>query len=98
MPSYHVHSTGSARSVGPRRIFKKYTFADGTVVYSRSIQEAIRLAKKPTEIPVLDPTAVIPMDADTKPVRKGTATGGSGGGTGVLNLTPSTKVTVGNPG
>jgi hypothetical protein len=106
MPSYHMPSTGSARSVGPRRIRKQYTFADGTVVYSRSIQEAARLAGKLGEIPVLQPDAVPPVDADIKPVRRGTGGpgpgpglgGGGGGGGGGPTVTPSTTATAGTPG
>ena len=104
MPSYHMPSTGSARSVGVRRIRKQYTFADGTVVYSRSIQEAARLAGKPNEIPTLQPNAVIPPNADIQPVVRGTGgppkvtpgAGGGGGGGGIP--TPTTKATAGTPG
>ena len=102
MPSYHMPSTGSARSVGVRRIRKQYTFADGTVVYSRSIQEAARLAGKPNEIPTLQPDAVIPLNADIQPVVQttggppGPKPGGGGGGGGIP--TPTTKATAGTPG
>ena len=92
MPSYHMPSTGSARSVGVRRIRKQYTFADGTVVYSRSIQEAARLAGKPNEIPTLQPDAVIPANADIQPVVRGT------GGPPTPTVTPSTAATAGIPG
>jgi hypothetical protein len=86
-------STGSARSVGTRRIRKQYTFADGTVVYSRSIQEAARLAGFPNEVPTLQPNAVIPMNADVQPVRKA---GGGPPGPGTTGTT--TGVTAGQPG
>jgi hypothetical protein len=85
-------STGSARSVGPRRIRKQYTFADGTVVYSRSIQEAARLAGKLGEIPVLQPNAVPPVDADIKPVRK------AGGGPPPPGTPTITAAAAGIPG
>jgi len=97
MPSYHMPSTGSARSVGVRRIRKQYTFADGTMVYSRSIQEAARLAGKPNETPTLQPNAVIPANADVQPVVRGTGgppkvTPGAGGGA------TTTKAAAGTPG
>jgi hypothetical protein len=53
MTSYHVNRTGSQRSVGPRRVPKKYTFADLTEVISKSVFGAKRLANKLGEIPVV---------------------------------------------
>lgn len=51
MSGYHVTSTGSQRSVGPRRIKKLYEFSDGSVVESRSPFGARRLARKLAEAP-----------------------------------------------
>jgi len=48
-----MNATGSQRSVGPRRVPKKYTFADFTQVISKSVFGAKRLANKLGEIPTV---------------------------------------------
>ena len=81
MPSYHVNSTGSARSVGVRRIKKTYIFADGTKVSNRSQAGARRAAGKLEEAPiVLGATVFNPVT--------GTG-GGTGTGTGGGTIAPS---------
>lgn len=42
--SYHMKETGSARSVGPRRIKKRYVTKGGKVIIARSVADASRLA------------------------------------------------------
>ena len=86
MPSYHMPSTGSARSVGVRRINKTYTFADGTKINARSASEARRQAKKLDEAPTVGTfTAPVP---------------GAGGGARPGGGAPAatTKATAGKPG
>ena len=80
MPSYHVNSTGSARSVGIRRIKKTYVFADGSKISNRSQAGARRAAGKLEEAPVVLGATVFNPIPTTPPVQPPSGTG-SGTGT-----------------
>ena len=103
MPSYHMPETGSARSVGVRRIKKEFAFIDGTKVIARSQAEARRRANKLGEAPkvVLHPLGAVmgapTVHQPTQPHPQQPHPGGQGGNTvatGGIQLTQATGLPI----
>jgi hypothetical protein len=93
--SYHMNQTGSARSVGAKRIRKQWVFPDGTTVVANSAAEARRLTGKLYQRPIVQPgKGPFGPDNDVKPgTGGGTGGGGAGSGNTPTWTTPTIAVT-----
>ena len=98
--TYHMNNTGSARSVGVKRIRKQWLFADGTTVVANSAAEARRLTGKLYQRPIVQPgkgpftakdeikggSGSTPVWADPAVVVTGLPVTGNSGGTSTASV------------